>query len=301
MERLLKVGKFDAFFLSAINLKRLKMRKKSMTMLRKKLFGDTQEFAVLAKFFALLKVLLLELPSQRFPLALTQFDESTSREMKESFDKNVLKHNVASEVSGLLDSFFFVVEGFELSTHEGFCHISLAAGVARFGEIPKFKQREQKLIAYFDRLLLEKDKLRANPSPSIPMLPKKRPQWKQLVDADGFSKPKTEIQVGGLLNSAINPWMYHCCKRCSKKRPRVDFLPPEMVYKVLLHLPALVLRDVMKHVCREWSLMIRSRNFIHDHLLNSPRGLIIQGCHFSCSAMFVEMRETGTIFVLLTP
>ncbi|XP_075500446.1 uncharacterized protein LOC142539035 [Primulina tabacum] len=134
-------------------------RKKSMTMLRKKLFGDTKEFAVLANFFALLKLLLLELPNQRFPLALTQFDESTSREMKESFDKNVLKHNVASEVSGLLDSFFFVVEEFELLTHEGFCHISLAAGVARFGEIQKFRQREQKLIADFDRLLLKKDKL----------------------------------------------------------------------------------------------------------------------------------------------
>ncbi|XP_073042982.1 uncharacterized protein [Primulina eburnea] len=122
------------------------------------------------------------------------------------------------------------------------------------------------------------------------MLPNKKPQWKQLVDADGFSKPKTEIQVGGLLNSAINPWMYHSRKRCSKKRPRGDFLPPEMVYKVLLHMPALVLRDVMKHVCREWSLMIRSRNFMHDHLLNSPRGLIIHGFHLSRGAMFVEMR-----------
>ncbi|XP_073293090.1 uncharacterized protein [Primulina huaijiensis] len=130
-----------------------------MTMLRKRLFGDTKEFALVAKFSALLKVLLLELPNQRFPLALTQFDESTSREMKESFGKNVLKHNVASEVSGLLDSFFHVVEGFELSTHEGFCHISLAPGVARFGEIQKFKRRDQKLIANFDRLLLEKDKL----------------------------------------------------------------------------------------------------------------------------------------------
>ncbi|XP_073293091.1 uncharacterized protein [Primulina huaijiensis] len=130
-----------------------------MTMLRKKLFGDTKEFDVLAKFFALLKVFLLELSNQRFLLSLTQFDESTSREMKESFGKNVLKHNVASEVSDLLDSFFYVVEGFELSTHEGFCHISLASGVARFSEIQKFKQREQKLIADFDRLLLEKDKL----------------------------------------------------------------------------------------------------------------------------------------------
>ncbi|XP_073274836.1 putative F-box protein At4g17200 isoform X2 [Primulina huaijiensis] len=117
---------------------------------------------------------------------------------------------------------------------------------------------------------------------------KKRPQSKQLVDADGFCEPKTEIQVGGLWNLAINP--YHCCKRCAKKRQRKDFLPLEMVYEVLLRLPALVLFDVMRHVCRDWSLMIRSRNFIHDHLLNSPRGLMIQSRHMSHSAIFVEMR-----------
>ncbi|XP_073148028.1 uncharacterized protein [Henckelia pumila] len=63
-----------------------------------------------------------------------------------------------------------------------------------------------------------------------------------------------------------------------------------MVFTILLHLPALVIHDLMRHVCREWDLMIRSRNFIHCHLLNSTSGIIFQQFSEPHNAIYVEMR-----------
>lgn len=98
-----------------------------IAMTRKKTFADIRDFAILAKFSALFRLLLLELPIQRFPLVLTQFEERINREMTESLGKNVLKHNVpTSVVSDLLVSFFEdTVEEFQLKIDAGVCYISV--------------------------------------------------------------------------------------------------------------------------------------------------------------------------------
>ncbi|XP_073135767.1 putative F-box/kelch-repeat protein At1g12870 [Henckelia pumila] len=91
------------------------------------------------------------------------------------------------------------------------------------------------------------------------------------------SEPKT--MVSG--SRCICPYS----KRCARKS-----LPQEMIFTILLHLPALVIRDLMRHVSREWDLMIRSPNFIHCHLLNSTSGIIFQRFSEPRNAIYVEMR-----------
>ncbi|KZV28842.1 nuclear transcription factor Y subunit C-2 [Dorcoceras hygrometricum] len=76
-----------------------------------------------------------------------------------------------------------------------------------------------------------------------------------------------------------------CCKR--QKR----CLPQEMVFHILLQLPAQVIGDVMRHVCREWNLMIRSPDFIHHHLRNSKCGILLQQFGTNHNAIYVEIRR----------
>ncbi|KZV15083.1 F-box/kelch-repeat protein-like [Dorcoceras hygrometricum] len=82
----------------------------------------------------------------------------------------------------------------------------------------------------------------------------------------------------------------HCrCKRCARKRQK-RCLPQEMVFHILLKLPALVIGDVMRHVCREWNLMIRSPDFIHHHLRNSNCGILLQPIYPAQNGIYIEIR-----------
>ncbi|XP_073279328.1 uncharacterized protein [Primulina huaijiensis] len=89
---------------------------------------------------------------------------------------------------------------------------------------------------------------------------------------------------------SINPYIFHCCKRCERKR-NTRYLPREIVFQFLLHLPAQLLHDVVRHVCREWSLVICSPNFIQHHLRNSTGGVIIQEWLSPRNGIYVEMRR----------
>ncbi|XP_073027033.1 uncharacterized protein [Primulina eburnea] len=121
------------------------------------------------------------------------------------------------------------------------------------------------------------------------MVHKQNPQLNHLPsDGNDLRKPKTEVT--GFNSVSITSCIYHCCKRCAKKRQRRKYLPQEIFSKVLLHLPAQVLHDAVRYVCRDWNLVIHSQNFIYDHLRDSNSGLIIQGC-VSLRKTFVEMRQ----------
>ncbi|XP_073017349.1 F-box protein At5g49610-like [Primulina eburnea] len=89
---------------------------------------------------------------------------------------------------------------------------------------------------------------------------------------------------------SINPYIFHCCKRCARKR-NTRYLPRDIVFQFLLHLPAQFLHDVVRHVCREWSLVISSPNFIQHHLRNSSGGVIIQEKLSRRNGIYVEMRR----------
>ncbi|XP_073148223.1 F-box protein At5g07610-like [Henckelia pumila] len=96
--------------------------------------------------------------------------------------------------------------------------------------------------------------------------------------------------LGAETNAPVSIICNCCCKRCARKRQR-RCLPPEIIFNILLHLPALVIRDVMRHVCREWNLMIRSPYFIHHHLRNSIGGIIIQPLFLAGKSTYVVMRR----------
>ncbi|XP_073125257.1 putative F-box/kelch-repeat protein At1g13200 isoform X2 [Henckelia pumila] len=105
-----------------------------------------------------------------------------------------------------------------------------------------------------------------------------------MANRDDASEPKTAV--------SINPHICHCSKRCTRKRQR-KCLPQEMFLEILLRLPAQVVHNVMKHVCREWNLMISAKDFIQHHLQNSTRGIIIQEVFPACrrDVIYVEMRR----------
>lgn len=113
--------------------------------------------------------------------------------------------------------------------------------------------------------------------------------WSVILPTTFLLKLKTEY--GLTTQVSISSYICHCCKRCARKRQK-GCLPQEMVFDILLHLPALVIHDVMRHVCGEWNLMIRSPNFIRHHLWNSTGGIIIQR-QFSEApdVIYLEMRR----------
>ncbi|XP_073274151.1 uncharacterized protein [Primulina huaijiensis] len=130
-----------------------------IAMIMKKAFANIRDFAILAKISALFKLLMRELPIQRFPMVLTQFEERINMEMRESLGRNVLKHNVpASTVYDLLGSCFQeIVQGFELKTDAGLCYISHLHG-KNSEKTDKFKHLKM-LIVELDSFQLQKEKL----------------------------------------------------------------------------------------------------------------------------------------------
>ncbi|XP_073311956.1 uncharacterized protein [Primulina huaijiensis] len=77
------------------------------------------------------------------------------------------------------------------------------------------------------------------------MVQKQNPQLNHLpADGNDLRKPKTEAT--GFNSVSITSCIYHCCKRCAKKRQRRKYLPQEIFSKVLLHLPAQVLHDAVR-------------------------------------------------------
>lgn len=117
------------------------------------------------------------------------------------------------------------------------------------------------------------------PSPPPPPMVRKRKSGAVLAVAD---EPKTAM--------SINRYICHCCKRCARKR-NTRYLPQEIVFQFLLRLPAQLLHDVVRHVCRVWSLVIRSPNFIQHHLRNTTCGVIIQEWLSPHNVIYVEMRR----------
>ncbi|XP_073134881.1 uncharacterized protein [Henckelia pumila] len=95
-----------------------------------------------------------------------------------------------------------------------------------------------------------------------------------MVDADDDTVTKTEVDD---LNSvSIYPY----------KRRR---LPQEIIFEILLRLPAQVIHD-KRYVYEEWKLMTGAKDFIYSHLWNSTPGILIMENHKNYG-IYVEMRR----------
>ncbi|KAK6158374.1 hypothetical protein DH2020_005688 [Rehmannia glutinosa] len=91
------------------------------------------------------------------------------------------------------------------------------------------------------------------------------------------------------VNCRTRPYYFRRCKRM--KLTNIESLPDDMVFKILLHLPAQDIYNGARLVCRKWYHMIHSHNFINDHLQHSTSGLLIQDRIALSSTIFVAMSQ----------
>ncbi|KAI3468627.1 hypothetical protein Pfo_025290 [Paulownia fortunei] len=77
----------------------------------------------------------------------------------------------------------------------------------------------------------------------------------------------------------------------SEMLTNIESLPDEMVFKILLHLPAQDIYDVTRLVCRKWCHMIHTHNFIYAHLQHSTCGLLIQNMNVKMFPIFVALQQ----------
>ncbi|XP_059670539.1 uncharacterized protein LOC132316059 [Cornus florida] len=96
--------------------------------------------------------------------------------------------------------------------------------------------------------------------------------------------------MGGV-NRNSNNFKVATCSSRRKMKFSIPFLPEEIIFNILLWLPAEVLYNVMRYVCRDWYNMISDSGFIKAHLQNSTDALLIDSCHISNSASLVEIHN----------
>ncbi|KAL5721800.1 hypothetical protein ACHQM5_005398 [Ranunculus cassubicifolius] len=76
------------------------------------------------------------------------------------------------------------------------------------------------------------------------------------------------------------------------KTEGIQQLPEDIIFEILLRIPADIL-NCMRLVCRTWSVLILSQNFVNTHLLRSDPGIVIlekdnESDKFECHFMDVE-------------
>lgn len=72
-------------------------------------------------------------------------------------------------------------------------------------------------------------------------------------------------------------------------------IPLEVIFSILLCLPADILYHVMRYVCRQWRSIIHSHTFVSALLARSSTGLLVRDCYYSQreNVDFLEMTEGG--------
>ncbi|KAK6142931.1 hypothetical protein DH2020_023279 [Rehmannia glutinosa] len=77
-----------------------------------------------------------------------------------------------------------------------------------------------------------------------------------------------------------------------KGQTSIDSLPDDIVFDILVRIPAQDIYNSTRLVCRKWYQMIYAHNFIHAHLQYSTCGLVIQNWRDRTShPTFVAMRQ----------
>ncbi|KAL3630682.1 hypothetical protein CASFOL_023666 [Castilleja foliolosa] len=65
------------------------------------------------------------------------------------------------------------------------------------------------------------------------------------------------------------------CKRIVLKATNIDSLPDEIIFEILVRVPAQDLYDSTRFVCRKWYNIMYTRNFAQAHLKQSTPGLLV--------------------------
>ncbi|XP_073059830.1 uncharacterized protein [Primulina eburnea] len=96
--------------------------------------------------------------------------------------------------------------------------------------------------------------------------------------SNAYNGSERKSKVDNLNGVCVYPYKWRC-------------LPQEIVFEILLRLPAQVIHDVMRSVYDEWKLMISTKDFIYNHLRNSTSGIIIVEENKTANGIYVEMRR----------
>ncbi|KAL3629230.1 hypothetical protein CASFOL_026452 [Castilleja foliolosa] len=118
--------------------------------------------------------------------------------------------------------------------------------------------------------------IRHQPPPAPPLL-------KPAACKEGNTNP----EVGGNNRSTHTS----CLRSCKRKRlTDIESLPDEVLFEVLLRLPAQDIYELARLVCSKWYHMIHTHTFMYAHLQHSTYGLLFQS---TCNGSFlISMGES---------
>ncbi|KAG5550123.1 hypothetical protein RHGRI_015167 [Rhododendron griersonianum] len=100
------------------------------------------------------------------------------------------------------------------------------------------------------------------------------------------------LDKGAVLNGRAGRKNYKLVP-CSKKKKASSesYLPDELIFYILVWLPAHVLYNSTRYVCRQWYKIIHDPLFCKEQLLHSSTGLLLQDHHVPHIAQFAEFGE----------
>ncbi|KAH6769571.1 hypothetical protein C2S52_014374 [Perilla frutescens var. hirtella] len=100
--------------------------------------------------------------------------------------------------------------------------------------------------------------------------------------------------VGVDFNSRTRPYYSRRCKRV--RSTNIESLPDELLFHILVRLPADHLYDRARFVCRKWYHIIHSSAFINTHVQHSTYGLMLSVESYSSGRpIFVSATAQGQI------
>ncbi|XP_059623284.1 uncharacterized protein LOC132266429 isoform X1 [Cornus florida] len=109
------------------------------------------------------------------------------------------------------------------------------------------------------------------------------------------------FKMAGVDHISNNLKVVACSSRRKMKSSTPPFFPEEIIFNILLWLPAEVLYNVMRYVCRGWYNVINAPGFINSHLQKlTDDSLIIRSCK-SAISWFVGIHTSNTQIRQLRP
>ncbi|KAL3652731.1 hypothetical protein CASFOL_002412 [Castilleja foliolosa] len=113
------------------------------------------------------------------------------------------------------------------------------------------------------------------------------------VSEEGDSEihvPKKRLKVK---NGRSHPYHLRSCKRLESN---INSLPDDIVFDILVRIPAQDIYGAVKPVCRKWYQMICTHKFVNTHLHHSTYGLLIQKqVKLSTQLTFMSLSRQGQI------
>ncbi|KAI8556553.1 hypothetical protein RHMOL_Rhmol05G0262400 [Rhododendron molle] len=99
------------------------------------------------------------------------------------------------------------------------------------------------------------------------------------------------MTAGAVLNGRAGRKNYKLVPCSKKKVSGESSLPDELIFEILVSLPAHVLYNSTRYVCRQWYKIIHNPLFCKEQLLHSSTGLLLQDRHVPHIAQFAEFGE----------